>query len=134
MTEQPLEGADETVGTFGYDVFGGVLEGTPTVEDVKEYLETPGTASYDTATVLQAYNAEKAAQASVCKMPADGAAWPDDLREALCRRIAANLAVRKNPLSIETAASEFGTSMFRVGGRDAEVRRLEGPYRKRPVG
>lgn len=135
MSENLPEVDTETAGAFGYGVFGGVLEGAPSVEDVTAYLDgTPGVQPYGTEQVLQAYRAEKAAQRSVCKVPADDVEWPADLAEALCRRVAANLAVRKNPLSIETAASEFGTSMFRVGGRDAEVRRLEGPHRKRVVG
>ena len=108
--------------------------GPPTVDVVFDYLDTPGTQLPDPDQIEQAYAAEKAAQRSVCKVPADDVEWPADLAEALCRRVAVNLAVRKNPLSIETAQSEFGTSMFRVGGRDAEVRRLESPYRKRVVG
>jgi hypothetical protein len=108
--------------------------GPPTEANVLDYLTSDGVTAPDPEKVPQAYAAEKAAQRSVCKVPADDVAWPADLAEALCRRVAANLAVRKNPLSIETTASEFGTSMFRVGGRDAEVRRLEAPYRKRVVG
>lgn len=109
--------------------------GVPTAVDVAAYLNTtPGVQTYEPAAIEQAYLAEKAAQAAVCKVPADDAPWSPDLAEALCRRVAVNLAVRKNPNGIEASAGEFGTAVFRVGGRDAEVRRLEAPYRKRVVG
>lgn len=52
-----------------------------------------------------------------------------DLNEALARRVAANLANRNLPLGVQTQIAEFGTVANRVGGRDREVMRLEGPYR-----
>ncbi|WP_235739039.1 hypothetical protein [Nocardioides alcanivorans] len=126
MSEQPPE--DETTGTDEVPV------GPPTITVVTDYLTAPGTTVPEHDQIVQAYRAEKAAQRSVCRVPPDDALWPGDLYEALCRRVAANLAVRANPLGIKAGGGEFGTAVFRVGGRDAEVRRLEAPWRKRRIG
>lgn len=104
----------------------------PTAEDVQEYLGYQDSA-WSPAEIQSALAAEKGSQALVCAVPADGADWPADLAEALCRRVAHNLAVRRNPLGVETAESEFGATALRVGGSDAEVNRLEAPYRVIPV-
>lgn len=109
------------------------MDGVPTVEVIEIYLAANG-GSWDTDAVQGAYLAEKAAQASVCKVPADDAEWPDSLAEALGRRVAHNLALRALPLGVQASLSEGGVAQTRVGGTDAEVRRLEGPYRKRVVG
>lgn len=104
----------------------------PSVEDVQTYLgfqDSP----WGRAEIQSALSAEQSAQSLVCIVPADGADWPADLTEALCRRVAHNLAVRRNPTGVETAESEFGTTQLRVGGNDAEVNRLEAPYRVIPV-
>lgn len=111
----------------------------PDVTKVQAYLGPD--ASADTAAVTSALATEKAAQKSACRIPQDTTDplvpvddYPADLAEALCRRVAVNLANRNLPLGIQTTASEFGGSVARVGGQDREVRRLEGPYRKRAVG
>lgn len=103
----------------------------PTVQDVLEYL---GDTEWDEATVTAAFNAEKAAQAARCRVPADDTDWPADLAEALCRRVAANLANRALPLGLQSSITEVGVGFSRVGGGDREVRRLEAPYRKLVVG
>lgn len=101
----------------------------PSIESVLEYLGEPS--QWSREQVASAYDAEKAAQALLCSVPADSVeVWPADLVEALYRRIAHNLAVRSNPNGVETALSEFGSTAIRVGGRDAEVERLEAPYRR----
>jgi hypothetical protein len=61
-------------------------------------------------------------------------AYPEDLTEALYRRVAHNLSMRALPLGIQANISEMAVSTTRVGGLDAEVARLEAPYRKRVVG
>ena len=111
----------------------------PDLTAVQTYLGTGST--WDTAAVSSALATEKAAQAAQCKIPQDVTDplvpvddYTPDLAEALCRRVAANLANRNLPLGIQTTVSEFGGSAARVGGQDREVRRLEGPYRKRAVG
>lgn len=51
---------------------------------------------------------------------------PAPLDEALLRRVSRNFAMRKVPLGI--AISEVEAT--RIGARDPEISRLEGPYRK----
>lgn len=117
MSEQPPE-----------DDLGPQI-GPPTIDEVVGYIGAELNASRDQ--VVSAYRAEKSHQRSVCRVPADDLEWPDALRESLCRRVAANLAVRKLPLGVQSTVSDAGAAVMRVGGRDAEVRRLEGPHRKR---
>lgn len=103
----------------------------PTVQDVLVYL---GDTEWDEATVTAAFNAEKAAQATRCRVPLDTEEWPADLTEALCRRVAANLANRALPLGLQSSITEVGAAFTRVGGGDREVRRLEAPYLRLVVG
>lgn len=103
----------------------------PSAEDVQAYLPEYGSST--PVDIESALAAEKSAQAQVCLVPADDAAWPADLTEALLRRVAANLEVRQNALGVSLAQSEFGVTQVRVGGGDREVNRLEGPYRVIPV-
>lgn len=87
-----------------------------------------------------ALSAEIAAQKRVVAFPpdplppAEPLPYPADLAEALCRRVAANLANRALPLGVSAAMSEMAISTTRVGGGDAEVRRLERPWRRLVVG
>lgn len=104
----------------------------PTATNVMEYLGDAS--SWDETSVSSALAAEKAAQARVCRVPADVADWPADLTEALCRRVQHNLALRNLPLGIQASVSEMAVQNIRVGGTDAEVRRLEAPFRKLAVG
>jgi hypothetical protein len=104
----------------------------PTATDVAEYLGTDS--SWEEDSIESAFNAEKAAQARVCRVPLDTEVWPDDLVEALFRRVQHNLALRNLPLGVQTSMSEGGVATSRVGGTDAEVRRLEAPHRKVTVG
>jgi hypothetical protein len=103
----------------------------PTLDTLKEYLGN--THSWDDAELASALSAETAAQEAVCVVP-ESADYPDDLVEALYRRVAHNLALRALPLGIQAAFADSAVATNRVGGTDAEVRRLEGPYRKRIVG
>lgn len=100
----------------------------PTIVIVKSYLGSDHSWSDDDLTVALA--AEKEAQARRCRVPSDDAVWPADLVEALCRRVAANLANRALPLGVSTVLSDMNAATARVGGLDREVRRLEAPYRK----
>ncbi|MBS2939585.1 hypothetical protein KDN32_17740 [Nocardioides sp. J2M5] len=98
-----------------------------------DYLASAGLPVPDAAVILEVLAAEKAAQARVVNVPADDAAWPADLVEALCRRVAHNLAVRPLALGFKVELSDTTGVSNTVGGTDAEVRRLELPMRKRPV-
>ena len=96
--------------------------------------------SYRSDEISAALAAEQAAQARVVRFPPDPAPpaaplpYPDDLAEALMRRVAHNLALRALPLGVEATLSDSAVATTRVGGTDAEVRRLEAPYRKVMVG
>ncbi len=98
----------------------------PDLSSVKEYLGDAVRGKSD-ALLGSVLAAEAAAQARVCRV--DEANYPADLAEALCRRVAANLARRSLPLGIQDA--ELGGT--RVGA-DPEVRRLEAPHRRLVVG
>lgn len=105
----------------------------PDLDDVKAYLASIDASSWPDDQVQDALDAELANQIRVCKLPVDPAPpaaplpWPDDLADALCRRVARNLALRQLPLGVQAGGAE---NIVRVGGLDAEVRRLEGPHRK----
>jgi len=101
----------------------------PNLEKVKAYLGA--TTVNDDVEIASALASETAAQARRCRVPADDAGWPADLAEALCRRVAVNLANRALPLGLQSAISEVGVAQARVGGDDREVRRLEKPFRRR---
>lgn len=60
--------------------------------------------------------------------------WPADLVEALYRRVAHNLALRGLPLGVQASFATSSVATNRVGGTDAEVRRLEAPYRRVSIG
>lgn len=99
----------------------------PTAAEVLAYLGD--TISWSNDEVQEAYEAELDAQANVCRIPADGS-YPPALAEALKRRVAHNLALRALPLGVQTTASDYSVATAYVAGLDAEVRRLEAPYRK----
>lgn len=105
----------------------------PTTEEVTAYLADNGPTA-TTEQIAEAYAAEKAAQASVCKVPADADPWPADLAEALKRRVAHNLAMRPLALGIAPSITDGAVAIARPGGLDAEVKVKEAPYRKRVVG
>ncbi|HWI43264.1 MAG TPA: hypothetical protein VNS81_06560 [Nocardioides sp.] len=108
---------------------------TVTVEEAIAYLAGSG-GTFNETTVGEALAAEARDQANRCRLPKDdaGDAFLDDaLREALLRRVAHNLAVRKLPLGVQATLTDIGMATSYVGGTDAEVKRLEAPYRKRVV-
>lgn len=111
---------DVTAFTVYAETPGGKV---PDLEMVKEYLDE----SSETDEAIQgALTAETRAQARVCNIPAD---YPEDLAEALMRRVARNLAARKVPIA-QITSFDGGQQTSRVPARDNEVQRLEGPYRK----
>lgn len=101
--------------------------GMPVVADVVEYL---GATSYTTDEIQDALDAEAAAQRHVCRVRA---VYPDDLRQALLRRVMRNLAMRQLPLAVLQGDAEAGSDTV-LPGRDPEVRRLEAPHRRWTVG
>jgi hypothetical protein len=97
----------------------------PTLAQIKDYLKDAATGWSDPQ-IQAALDVEAAAQARTCRI---GATFPPDLAEALKRRVRRNLTMRGIPLGVQT--SEVGP--IRVG-RDPEIRRLEAPFLKLPVG
>lgn len=106
----------------------------PDAGDVKAYLGSSNVWTDDQ--IASALAAETVAQAKVVRFPADPTPpaeplpYPHDLAEALMRRVAHNLAVRALPLGVQPHITDTAVATSRVGGRDPEVRRLEGPWRK----
>lgn len=116
------------VATFAVDALAvGVL---PTAAEVQTYLQSTGATSFTLADIGLALAAETAAQARSCRVPAE---YPADLREALYRRVARNLAARAVPVAQWTAFDGQATGT-RVPAKDVEVARLEAPYRRMVVG
>ncbi|MFT4010872.1 MAG: hypothetical protein QM655_12620 [Nocardioidaceae bacterium] len=102
----------------------------PPLSQVMEYLGEAG-ASWPSDQVAAAIAAEVEDQVARLRFP--GGAVPfynAALTEALCRRVAHNLAVRSLPLGFQPTVSEAAAVATQVGGTDAEVRRLEAPYKR----
>lgn len=100
---------------------------TPDLAALQDYL---GDTSCTDDEILDARAAELAAQARRCRVPAD---MPADLAQALKRRVARNLAARGVPVASFTSF-EGGSTVVQVPRYDAEVARLEAPWRKRVTG
>lgn len=112
----------DTVAAFAVDVTASATY--PQVQDVLTYLGLDET-SYSLDAIDAALQAESAAQRQWCSPQA---VYPPDLREALMRRVARNLAARAVPLSTFSSFDGMATST-RVPSTDPEVERLEAPYR-----
>jgi hypothetical protein len=89
-----------------------------------------GVTSLTDEQVQDALDAEAAAQRRVCRIPA---AYGADLRQALLRRVARNLAMQGLPLAVLRGDGEGGDATL-LPGNDPEVKRFERPYRKLPIG
>lgn len=111
-----------------------------TLAALRTYLGASGTAGgrWSDEALTGALAVEAAAQRARVKYPTDVdgieiTPTPVDLDEALCRRVAANLARRTIPLGLTDASGDAGSRAY-VPGTDPEVRRLEAPYRRLVVG
>jgi hypothetical protein len=94
--------------------------------DVSGYRSYTDTSEED-AVIESAIAVEASAQAKVCRI---GDPYPPDLLEALKRRVMRNLSMRGQPAIV--LRTENGVSFTPTN--DPEVRRLESPYRKLPIG
>lgn len=99
----------------------------PDVDAVMAYIGTG--LSYDRDEIGASLASETLAQARVCNIP-DEPSYPADLATALCRRVARALQMKSKPLGYEPGA-EGGLSY--ISAYDSEIRRLEAPFRKRPI-
>lgn len=106
------------------------------LEDLKAYLGTTLTGHYADSVlsyVIEVETDDQAARVRPAYRMTDLDSWSDHpvtLREAIMRRCARNLALRKLPLGIE----ETEVAALRVSGKDTEIRRLEAPYLRMVVG
>ena len=98
----------------------------PDLAAVKTYLG--GANTYTDPEISAALATETAAQARVCRVPDAATPYDPDLAAALCRRVHRNLSLKAFPLGY-TPGIDGGVSW--IGSNDAEIRRLEGPFRKR---
>jgi hypothetical protein len=114
---------DVTAHTVYAETPGGTV---PDITAVKNYLDSAGGTSWPDGEIQDALDAETRAQARVCNIPAT---YPDDLAEALKRRVARNLAARQVPIA-QITSFDGGQMSSRVPAWDNEVKRFEGPFRK----
>lgn len=98
-----------------------------TVAQLRAYLVDT---SADDSEIADALSAERFAQAARCRIDP----YTPDLLQALKRRVARNLAARRVPVASFTSFDGGGGTSQRVPARDAEIGRLEGPYRRITVG
>lgn len=110
-----------------FTVYAETPGGTvPGLAEVKAYLSTGGGTSAEDDVIQGALTAEMRAQSRVCNIPST---YPEDLGEALMRRVARNLAARAVPVA-QITSFDGGQQSSRVPTRDPEIIRLEGPFRK----
>lgn len=98
----------------------------PTVDDLLTYLADCGISSWSDEEVARVLEAERASQARACIVPEDDDEWPADLGEALRRRVARALALRRSPLGLSVS----DVAVVRVGSTDWEIARLEAPHKR----
>lgn len=95
----------------------------PDLDDVLNYLGW--NEDNETGDAEESLAAEGDAQRRVCRI---GAVYGRDLRNALYRRVARNLAMKGIPLAVLRGDAESGSTL--LPGDDPVVRRLERPHRK----
>ena len=89
-------------------------------------------AALATETQLQLRAIRPAALGIDPEPPAEPLPYPAWAAEALCRRVARNLALRGLPLAVLQSDAEAGPLV--LPGRDPERARLEGNFRRLPTG
>lgn len=99
----------------------------PDIEQVRAWIGVPSQV-VDDAQLQGVLDAELAAQAQVCNVDT----WADQLTQAIYRRCGREVAAMALPLGVVAPDSEYG------GGQlpryDAEIERLERPFRKVVMG
>lgn len=119
-------GTGTTVAAQDSWVAYAVAQSYVTVAQVKAYI---GDTSIVDAELSNIIAAEQAAQARRCRIDL----YSDDLKEALKRRVARNIAARNIPVA-QFTSFEGGSTSLSLSRNDAEITRLEAPYRKLTVG
>ena len=98
----------------------------PTVAEVRAWVQVPASAVSDPQLDL-VIAAEADLQAAGARVPCDYVVVPA-LQQAIYRRVGRHLAARGVPLGLIGADAEYGPT--RLARWDAEMERLEGPYRR----
>lgn len=112
-------------------VVSAAVVALPTSGDLDEYLGGSTEHAWETAELADALAAETAAQMRSCRVPAS---YPADLREALLRRAARNLAMRRQLTAEPRAEGDVDLPAVLPVAADPEIRRLEKPFRRLPIG
>ena len=106
------------------------MAAVPTVGDVRDWCGISPTSLTDDQ-VQGVLDAELANQARLCRLVSEGTPpddFPASLRQAIFRRCGREFSGKQVPLGvIGDPSSEYGSQ--RLLTFDAEVERLEGPYR-----
>ena len=123
-----LSTPDDALDAATYVLGPTTAAGMPNVSDVAAYLGQYA-GSWSTVDMQDALDAERGAQRDRC---GERPHYPPQLRQALLRRVQRNLAMRRAPLAV--TAGDADGSVTILPGKDPEVRRLEGPYRRLVIG
>lgn len=99
------------------------------IDDLKVYLG-PAAAQYTDPVLASVIASEASAQAT--RVQSQYLMF-EDVLEALKRRCQRALALRALPLGLTDASGDSGDRAY-VPGQDAEIRRMEAPYRRIVVG
>lgn len=95
----------------------------PTLAEVRAWANVPATVLPD-AILQQVLTAELMLQARLCTLPLP---YPDELAQALLRRVQRHIAARNLPLGLTAEGYEYGPA--RLPRYDQEIERLEAPHR-----
>lgn len=122
-----------SVGTSSTDLTVDQVVDYIGVENCERYLDATGTTYPE---IEDALAAESVTQRNKCRypVPTDANPHPDlsALHQALKRRVQRNLAMRPLPLSMQPQGDSG--LVARPAMIDSEIRRFEGPYRKKAFG
>jgi hypothetical protein len=99
----------------------------PTVEDARAWIDTPATV-VDDEQLQTVLDAELALQAKLCTVEP----WSPALTQALLRRVGREVAAMALPLGVIAPDGEFGGA--NLPRFDAEIERLERPFRRVVIG
>lgn len=101
------------------------MTAVPTVDDVRKWATISATSITDEQ-LQQVLDAERSLQGACCLIPPDDQ-LPPALVQALYRRCARQVSARSLPLGYLNDVAEFGP--VKLSSYDAEIERLEAPYR-----
>lgn len=132
----PTAGRYRALITDGVDsviavAFAFVIAEWPTFVDLDDWLGGPSRHSWSDEELTSALEVEARAQRRVCNVPAN---YHPDLREALLRRAARSLDLRRKMTDAGGDSNDFEVPAGIPISRDQEIRRLEAPWRRLVTG